>query len=151
MDAIGQEGKVVIFQVGGGAYALSIDVVREVVPWSSPMAVPDAPPSVEGLIDLRGEVFPVIELARLFGTQRVHAGSEARIIVVEIDGQRAGLVVDDVTEVRAVQPEMLTPPTPLYTTGKEALVAGVLRLGQGELVVLVDPSRIVEGAQAALS
>lgn len=150
MDALGQEGKVVIFQIGTGSFALSIDAVREVVPYSPPMAVPDAPPAVEGVMDLRGDVFPVIELARLLGIQRVRDASDARIMVVEVDGHRAGLVVDDVSEVRAVSPEMLTPPSPLYTTGSEAIVAGILRLGERQLVVLVDPTRMVAGAQVSL-
>lgn len=150
MDALGHEGKVVIFQIGAGSYALSIDAVREVVPYSPPMPVPDAPPTVEGVLDLRGEVFPVIELARVLGAQRIRQGGDARIMVVEVDGQRAGLVVDDVKEVRAVRPEMLTAPSPLYTTGSEAAVAGILRLGEGQLVVLVDPTRMVAGAQVSL-
>jgi len=150
MDTLGHDGKVVIFQIGEGSFALSIDAVREVVPYSPPMPVPDAPPTVEGVLDLRGEVFPVIELARLLGARRVRQGSDARIMVVEVDGQRAGLVVDDVSEVRAVRPDMVTPPSPLYTTGPDGSVAGILRLGEGQLVVLVDPTRMVSSAQVSL-
>lgn len=138
----------VIFRVGQEEYAVSIAAVREVVPWTKPTAVPDAPPAVEGVVDLRGEVFPVIELARLFGTQRSHTDADSRIIIMEMNGHQAGFVVDDVTEVQNVTPGMITPPSPvLHAGGAGSAISGILRLGEGRLVVLVDAASILTGAQ----
>lgn len=143
VDALRTDQQVVIFRVGEGSYALAIDTVREVVQWSPPSPVPDAPPAVEGVLDLRGEVIPVFEVARLLGTRRSTPDQEARILIADVNGQQAGLVVDDVTDVLTVTPEMVTPITRLLKSGLTPTAAGILRLEEGRLVVLLDPTRIL--------
>ncbi|HEY8346335.1 MAG TPA: chemotaxis protein CheW [Symbiobacteriaceae bacterium] len=145
METVRVEQQVVIFRVGEGTFALGIDAVREVVPWSPPSPLPDAPPAVEGVLDLRGEVFPVVELARLLGTRRSLPDPEARILIVNLEGQQAGLVVDEVTDVLTVTQEMITPTSQLLAARSASTTAGILRLGEGRLVVLLDPARILAG------
>lgn len=140
--------QVVAFTVGGKAYALPIDHVREVVAWSAPTPLPGAPPLVEGVLRLREEVIPVVDLGQRFGTGRVRPDAEARIVVVEWDGQVAGLVVDEVTEVLQLRPEQVTPPAPIAVDPAERMVDGIARVGD-RLVLLLDLRKVVHQASEA--
>jgi purine-binding chemotaxis protein CheW len=138
--------KVVIFSVGHEEYAVSITAVREVVPWIKPTPIPEVPAVVEGVIDLRGDIIPVIDLGRLFKTERLRVATESRIIVLEINGTQAGFVVDDVSEVHSVTKDAIVPPSPVLRSkgrGHSDVVAGILKITGNRLVVLVDVERIM--------
>lgn len=144
MDVGTRENKVVIFSVGRQEYAVPIGLVKEVQPWTKPTPVPEAPPIVEGVIDLRGEIVPIIDLGRRFGTSRARAPEESKIMIIEVGGRQAGVVVDDVTEVHTLGPSSVTPPSPwLKHSLKDEIVSGILKAGEGRLVVLVDAGNIL--------
>lgn len=140
------ENKIVVFRLGREEYAVSIRAVREVGSWIQPTPVPEAPPVVEGVIDLRGEIIPIIDLGKLFRINRERADQDSRVMVMEVQGQQAGFVVDDVTEVLSVSPEMVSKVSPvLYSRAGAAasVVSGIVKLGGSRLVVLVDPVKIL--------
>ncbi|MFO7274254.1 MAG: chemotaxis protein CheW [Bacillota bacterium] len=141
--------KVVVFTVGGQEYALPIAGVREILTWTAPTPVPDAPPFVEGVISVRGEVLPVVNLGRRFGLPSRREVDQRRIIVLEMDGQTAGLIVDDVVAVEDVAGGRMAPVSPLLASfgGPDAaVVEGILQLGEGRLVVVLAPARVLETA-----
>lgn len=140
--------KIVIFRLGREEYAVSIGAVREVGSWTQPTPVPEAPPVVEGVIDLRGEILPVIDLGKLFRTGRERANPDSRVMVMEVQGQQAGFVVDDVTEVLSVPPESVSKASPVLHSqmaggAGASVVSGIVKLGSSRLVVLVDPVKIL--------
>lgn len=140
------DNKVVVFRVGREEYAVTIAAVKEVGPWTPPTPVPEAPPMVEGVIDLRGDIIPIIDLGKLFRTTRLKASADAKILIMEVNGQQAGFVVDEVTEVHAVQPEKVSPPSPVLLSGRSqaaSMVSGIINMGENRLVVLVDAGRIL--------
>ncbi|MEW8977305.1 MAG: chemotaxis protein CheW [Symbiobacterium sp.] len=141
------EGKVVVFGVGGQEYALPIAVVREIIPWTEPTPVPESPPFVPGVISVRGDVLPVVDMARRFGLARQKREEESCIIIVDVDGQQAGLVVDDVVAVETAAPTAVVQRTSLLGAvggAGETVVDGVLKLGESRLVVLLDASRVAQ-------
>lgn len=152
-QATAADNKVVVFQVGPEEYAVDIGAVREVGAWSAPTPIPDAPPLVEGVINLRGEIIPILDLGRLFRTTRTQTGEHSRIMVMDVAGQQAGFVVDGVSEVHTVAPGSLSPPSPVLRSGKGAqrqeLVIGIIKLGEGRLVVQLDPARILASVDLA--
>ncbi|HYG57437.1 MAG TPA: chemotaxis protein CheW [Symbiobacteriaceae bacterium] len=147
------ENKVVVFQVGKEEYAVTIAAVKEVQPWTQPTPVPEAPPMVEGVMNLRGDIIPVIDLGRLFRSTRLKAPEESKTIVMELDGQQAGFVVDDVTEVHTVTAGQVSPPSPVLRTqgGNAQMISGIIKMGENRLVVLVEPRRILANAQLSSS
>ena len=141
--------QVVVFTIGGQEYALPISGVREIITWTAPTPVPEAPPYVEGVISVRGEVLPVVDLSRRFGLVRDRAEEQRRIIILEMDGQSAGLIVDDVVAVESVAAGRLAPPSPLLVNIgglNDAVVDGILQLGENRLVVVLGPARMLETA-----
>lgn len=125
------------FRVGASTYAMDVSQVREVVRWQPVTPLPKAPRLIEGVIDLRGVVVPVVDLGRALGGQRVSEGSEARIVVVEIDGLVMGLAVDAAIEVVSVDVGALEDPPPLATqAGYDATRAVVRRADAAPILVL---------------
>lgn len=143
------EQKVVVFAIGGQEYALPIAGVREIITWTAPTPVPEAPPYVEGVISVRGEVLPVMDLSRRFGLTSRREAEQRRIIILELAGKSAGLIVDDVVAVEDVVEGKLASPSPLLANlggMHEAVVDGILQLGEGRLVVVLAADRLLETA-----
>jgi len=109
--------------------------------------VPQAAANVEGVINLRGRVLPVVNMRRCLGTpaQEVEPGREQRIVVVEVGGRRVGLHVDGAVEVLRLVPEQLQP-----STGNPRDFARTeIRTGGGQAIVLLDLERLLERVEAA--
>lgn len=145
--------KVVVFRVGREEYAVTIAAVRDVESWIQPTPVPEAPPVVEGVVNLRGEVIPVIDLGKLFKSARQKRDADSRIMVMEVGGHQAGFIVDDVTEVQTVMPEAVAPPSPVLlgsnaASAESSIITGIVKLGD-RLVILVDADRILASLKLA--
>jgi purine-binding chemotaxis protein CheW len=125
------------FEVGGRIFALDVGYVREVVRWQPVTPLPKAPELIEGVIDLRGAVVPVIDLGRALLGAPVSEGPNARIAVSEVDGLVLGLAVDAAVEVIAVDVTAMEDPPGLATqAGYDVTRAIVRRHGQDPILVL---------------
>lgn len=134
-----QENRVTLgaFRVGDAVYAIDVSQVREVVRWQSVTPLPAAPRLIEGVIDLRGAVVPVVDLGRALGAAPVAPSPSARIAVVELDGLVMGLAVDAAVEVMSVDVSALEDPPALAThAGYGAARAVVRRPGAGPVLIL---------------
>ncbi len=100
----------VCFRLGRDMYAADIMRVKEIVKPLPVAGLPEAPAFIEGVINLRGSVIPVMSLRKRFRQTEQSAGSDARLLIVSIAGQALALAVDDVTEVITVQVKDLRPP-----------------------------------------
>ena len=125
------------FEVGGQVYALDVSQVREVVRWQPVTPLPNAPALIEGVIDLRGAVIPVVDLGRALGLEAVKPGMRARIAVTETDGLVMGLAVDAALEVLPMAVTRMEDPPALATqTGYDATRAVVRRPDRNPILVL---------------
>jgi purine-binding chemotaxis protein CheW len=125
------------FEVHGGTYAIDVTQLREVVRWEPATPLPNAPTLIEGVIDLRGTMVPVVDLGRGLGLGPIAAGPRARICVTETEGLLMGLAVDAAVEVTPVEVERLEEPPALAThAGYDAARAVVRRPGSDPIVVL---------------
>jgi purine-binding chemotaxis protein CheW len=125
------------FRVGSSIYAIDVTHVREVVRWQSATPLPKAPRLIDGVIDLRGIVVPVVDLGRALGGSALVPGPGARIAIVDLDGLVMGLAVDAAVEVLAVDVTALEDPPALAThAGYDAARAVVRRAGAAPILVL---------------
>lgn len=125
------------FEVAGELYALDVAQLREVVRWQPITPLPRAPALIEGVIDLRGSIVPVIDLGRLLRDTRVSSGTRARIAIAEVDGLVLGLAVDAATEVIAAEAASLCDPPALAAhAGYDAARAVVRRPGAPPILVI---------------
>lgn len=142
------ETRMLSFDVAGQAYALPLDRIEAVMPLATQIAtVPNADAAVIGTMARRDSLLPLLSLAALLG-RGGGRGAGAKVIVVQIEGHAAGLVVDAIGEVLAVADEDIDPvPALLQRGGGEARIAAIARLDGGKRLLsllacdaLVDPS-----------
>jgi purine-binding chemotaxis protein CheW len=125
------------FEVGDGVYAIDVNCVREVVRWQPVTPLPQAPALIEGVIDLRGGIVPVVDLGRALEGDPVKVGTRTRIAIAEVEGLVLGLVVDAALEVLPVNASaMEDPPSLAIQAGYEAARAVIRRAGATPILVL---------------
>jgi purine-binding chemotaxis protein CheW len=139
----------VVFHLDQEVYALRLHQVREIIMVGLITPVPRAPSFIEGVLNLRGEVMPVMDLRDRFGLERRTATSLSRIIITSISDVWTGLVVDAVDEVKTVDERKLEEPPHYTSVGANAYIHKVARSAEG-VVFLLDIQRLlsdVEGQQ----
>jgi purine-binding chemotaxis protein CheW len=125
------------FEVGERLLAIDVGHLREVVRWQPVTPLPNAPELIEGVIDLRGAVVPIVDLGRALGGASIAPAPGTRIVVTEVDGLVMGLVVDGAHEVLPVEVARMEDPPALATqTGYDAVRAVVRRPGAEPVLVL---------------
>lgn len=132
------------FEVAGRRCALDVSQIREVVRWAPVAPLPDAPKLIDGVLDLRGSIVPVVDLGRALGLEPVHPDLSARIAVVEVDGMVMGLAVQAALEVVQVEVALLEDPPALATQAGYDLVRAVVRQGGAEPMVVLSLEHVLE-------
>jgi len=135
--------KVACLRVGQQFYALDIMCIKEIIRTLPIVAVPKAPTYVDGVINLRKAVIPVVDLRRRFGLPpSAEIEKKQRIVICVINGRIVGLLADEVTEVVSCLASDVRP-TPYYLSGDEAeFFPGVCRKGE-QLMMLLDPRKLL--------
>jgi purine-binding chemotaxis protein CheW len=137
--------QLVTFRVGDDLFAADIFAVERVLRFSAPRPVPNVPGWLEGVIDYRGRVVPVIDLRARFELPAVPSRESCRIIIVVAGDEWIGAIVDAVHEVVTVAADQLTPPPPLFKgLARQYLRALVRREKEGEpVMVLLDVAHLL--------
>ncbi|MGA2961384.1 MAG: chemotaxis protein CheW [Candidatus Korobacteraceae bacterium] len=130
------------FRIGRENFGIPIGLVREIVRMMEITAVPDAPDYVEGVINLRGRIIPVIDLRKRFRESTIVANKRNRILVAELGGRLVGLIVDAANEVLKIAPSEIEPPPELLRESDLSYVTG-LGKRTGKLIILVDVEKIL--------
>ncbi len=141
------ERQLVVFELANEHYGVDIAAVESIIKMQPITAVPQAPPFVEGITNLRGSVLPVMDLRKRFalgigGSNAEIAHDEKRIVVVSMDGMKIGMIVDAVSEVLRVQDEAIEPPPPMVTTINSAFITGIAKVGE-RLIILLDLAKVL--------
>jgi purine-binding chemotaxis protein CheW len=136
------EKQVVLFELGGEIYGLDIATVREIIQLQPITKVPKAPVYVEGVINLRGKVIPVIDLRKKFGQEKAERGKNTRIVVVNIQNATLGIIVDTVTEVLRLPGDSIEPIADVITAGHLEYLQGVAKLDD-KMVILLALDRLL--------
>ena len=140
----GKEIQVVIFRLRNEEFGVDINRVREIVRMMEITHIPEAPGFLEGVINLRGQVIAVVDLARQFDlTPLPELPKSARIVVVEVGETTVGMIVDEVPEVLRIAEENIEPtPEIIQTRIKSDYIRGVGKLNE-RLIVMLDLSKVL--------
>ena len=131
--------RVMRFSIGEIDFAIAIMEIREVIPMPEIRAIPKAPGFVEGVLSLRGEIIPVVDLRKLFGVEP--KGTEYKVILREIKKVTVGYIVDQVSNVLQVDRKSILPPPPVIIQGlSEGCFYGLID-HQEENIILIDLSK----------
>ena len=137
-----KEIQVVGFRIGNETFGVRIGSVREIVRVPEITAVPSAPETVEGVINLRGKIIPVMDLRKRFGQVEIQPDKKNRILVVELENKLVGLIVNAASEVLKLAPSEIEAPGTLFAEGESGYVTGVGKL-KGRLIILLDVAKLL--------
>ena len=141
-----QELQLVVFRLAQEEYGLPITKVQEINRLVPITKLPQTPSFVEGVINLRGRIIPVIDLRKRFHLGEKEESDDTRIIIVEVDGQTVGVTVDQVTEVVRLPGNAVEPPPPAFILEAQ-YVNGVGKL-DNRLLILLNIDKILTSQEA---
>jgi len=146
-----QEFIFLVFRLGDDEFGLPIDTVVEVAQVPEHITrVPKTPKFLEGVVNLRGEVLPVVDQRRRFDLPQLDNTEGRRLVVIKTERHRAGLIVDSVSDVLRTHEENIEPP-PQLTDNVSRLVRGVINLEKASrIVLLLDPTELLTRAEQGL-
>jgi purine-binding chemotaxis protein CheW len=137
-----QVKQLISFTVGAEEYGLELLRVKEVIRMRQITWLPKAPSCIKGIINLRGDVIPIVDLRDRFGLESVEQTAMTRVIVVEVEGRLIGMVVDSASQVVRVPADQFDPPPPMVGERTEAFITGVGKM-DGKLILTIDADRIL--------
>jgi purine-binding chemotaxis protein CheW len=138
-----KDQQIVGLRIGRETFGLPISLVREIVRVPEITSVPNAPSYIEGVINLRGRIIPVVDLRKRFGEKVPEPSKKNRIVVAELEGRLIGLLVNSASEVLRLPPSQIESPNNVFREGELDYITGVGKLN-GRLVILLDLSRVLQ-------
>lgn len=128
--------QLVVFNIGKELYGVGIDAVHEIVKVPDITEVPDAPAFLQGVINLRGKIVPVVDLRKRMNLAEKEKTKASRVLITENDGRLVGLLVDAVSEVLKVPPESVEAPPEMISSIGVEYITGVAKVGGGLIILL---------------
>ncbi|NCC24472.1 MAG: chemotaxis protein CheW [Deltaproteobacteria bacterium] len=138
--------QLVTFSIGEEEFGVEILKVQEIIRMLEITKVPRAPEFVEGVINLRGKVIPILDLRKRFGLLSKDHDKNTRIIVIEINSMIVGFVVDSVSEVLRIPANTVEPPPPVVSGLDSEYISGVGKL-EDRLLILLDLNRLLSNEE----
>ena len=143
------ERQLVVFRLNEEFYGVDIAAVDSIIRPQSITAMPQAPAFIRGITRVRGTVLPVIDLRKRFGLPACKTTKETRIVIAQMGNVSVGLLVDAVTEVLKVPETDIEPPSPLVTTMGAAFFAGIAKVGENSLIIVLNLGLVLSAEEQA--
>ena len=143
-----EEKQLVVFNLGEEAYAVDITMVREIIQLQAITRVPGTPPSVEGVINLRGSIIPIVDLRKRFQLSKIERDKDTRIVVVNCKGQDVGVIVDSVAQVLRIPVDSIEPASSVFSGEHLEHLMGIVKLSN-RLVIMLDMDRVLSRQEIA--
>ena len=140
--------QLVTFRLGEEEFGVDIHALQEIIRMMTVTRVPKAPPFVEGVINLRGQVIPIVDLRARIGMPVEPHNKATRIIVVQLEKKTVGFVVDAVGEVKRIPSRVVEPPPPIVAGIESEYISGVGKLDE-QLLILLDLDRLLSETERA--
>ncbi len=150
--------RLITFRLGSETFVLDIMSVRQIIPYSGSTAVPTAPSFVEGIIVVRNEVIPVIDLRERLYPNITERAEQPLVLITHSGAGMIGVKVDEVRRIINVSADSILPPPPLVRAVRKELLIGVIPFGEQvflvmdlESVLTVDEKRELQSAELSSS
>lgn len=134
--------QLVSFRLDQEEYGIEITKVQEIILMGDITRVPQTPPFIKGLINLRSTVIPIVDLRLRFGLNEQTISDDTRIMVVNVGGKTIGIIVDAVSEVLRIAHEQIAPPPPTVAGLGREYLTGLVKLDK-RLLILLDIDMIL--------
>ena len=143
----GEGGELIAFNIGSQEFCIRTTAVREIRGWTPATALPHAPAFVLGVVNLRGAVLPIVDLAMQLGFPPTEPTARHAIIVVEFGRQVAGLLVDGVSEIFTASEEQIQPTPDIAAETAKLFLRGVIAMS-GRLIGVIDIANLLPPSES---
>lgn len=138
-----RQGKYMTFQVGQEVFGIELRYVNEIIQMQPVTPIPEVEHYIKGLINLRGKIIPVIDVADRFGKEAFIYNDRTCVIVIEVKGIEVGLIIENIAEVVSIEgDDILPPPTVGHGAMQEKFVHGIGKVGEA-VKLLLDPEKLL--------
>jgi purine-binding chemotaxis protein CheW len=138
------------FRLDGEDYAIAITKIQEIIVMKPITRIPQVPAFIEGLINLRGSVIPIVNLRTLFGLTPREIDDETRTIIVNVGDRTIGYIVDEVTQVMRIAGDQIQPAPVTITAVSKQHIAGLARL-EDRLLIILEIERLLKPEELVVS
>jgi purine-binding chemotaxis protein CheW len=142
----GGHKELISFRIGAQEFCVDIMAIREIRGWTAATALPQSPSFVKGVINLRGAVLPIVDLASRLGFQSGEASDRNVIIVAQIGEQVVGLMVDAVSDILTVTEDMIQPTPDVASDTAKTFVRGLIAM-DGRMISLISLDRVLPDSE----
>ncbi|MDD2574730.1 MAG: chemotaxis protein CheW [Bacillota bacterium] len=146
------ENQLVVFRLGGEEYGIDILAVKEIIRCRKTVKLPECPDFVEGIINYRDSIVPILDLNKRFNLGGKKTGDSTRVIITSIGGikgRQVGFVVDQVEEVLRLDTECIEEPPETVVQGMDRqFIRGVGKL-EGRLIIVLDIEKVLSDTEKA--
>jgi purine-binding chemotaxis protein CheW len=136
------EKQYVVFVLDGEYYGIDILSIQEITRYEAPTRIPNMPSYMQGIINLRGNIIPVINLGKRFSLGSSEVTGESRIIVVNLFDKKAGLLVDAVSRVTKIGDGEIEPHQETTAGCEREYIAGLAKKGE-KIIILLEPAAVL--------
>jgi len=140
-DTEGTTAQSILFKMGNEYYGLPISLVREIIKPLPVTRFPKSPLYVEGVIDLRGRILPIINLPKMFGLEATPETDDTRFVDLQLEGLNIGIIVEAVSEVLNIPQKLIEPAPPIIAGVDGKYLQGIARMND-KLIMLLDVDEI---------
>ena len=134
----------VTFKLGQNEYAIDIMQAKEIIKMEKITLIPNAPDYVEGVINLRGNIIPIVDLKKRFNLEENDGEKNTGIIIVKIDDVDMGIIIDAISKVVSIATSNIQPPPPMLSGIGQKYIKGVAKL-EDKLLVVLDLEKLIVG------
>ncbi len=139
-----------VFAIGGQEYAIDVMAVREIKGWSPESKLPNLPPHIRGVINLRGTVIPILDLRSRFGFESGEVSSRNVVIVMQVRERTVGVLVDAITEILTIAKDQIKPVPEMGMAGADSGFLTGVHIIEDRLLALLDVELLILGHHAEL-
>lgn len=137
------EKQYVVFKLGDEEYGIDIMSVKEIGPYEESVRIPNTPEFIEGVVNYRGKVIPVINLAKRFNLEDKGVTSDTRVIVINLKGRQIGFVVDEASQTVRLNDEDVEPTPDVIASIDRRYITGVGKLDSKRLLIIINLEEVL--------
>ena len=137
------EKQYVVFNLDKEEFGIDIMNVKEIIPYQESIQIPKSPDFIEGIINYRGNVIPIINLRKRFNLDIGDMTKDTRIIVISLEEKEIGFVVDEASQTLRLNEEQIDPTPDVISDVDRRYIIGVGKVDESRLVIILDLEKIL--------
>jgi purine-binding chemotaxis protein CheW len=143
------ELQLVIFKLGNESFGVEIATVESIIKMQTITRLPQAPSFVEGIINLRGKILPVVDLRKRLNIDLTEITKDSRMVVVALAGSTVAMVVDQVNEVLRINDDIVEAPPAISQSVDSRFIEGIAKINE-DLVILLNLSKVLDTSETSI-